>query len=289
MKTVLDTRVEKIEQSDFKAVLYTDMPNKRLKLVSHIARDYDKLIERLRLIAEKQECSKIWVVCSTSEWINFLSRGFVLEGIAEGYLHGKTGYFMSYFLTDDRRFSTSYKEEQRILSELLKLTPEENFYSILPEGYSLRKAGPPDVNALSNLFTRVFETYPVPVFKPGYLLEALRTKSVFYLVEHRGETVSAASADMDLKLGNAEITDCATLPDYRGQGLMYTLINALESDVQSRSINCFYTLARAKSSGIGKVFRKLGYQYRGRLINNCNICNSYEDMNLWVKRPGPVN
>ncbi len=283
MTTVLETRLETIEQPGFKAVLYTDIPNKRVRLISFRARDYDKLTEHLLLTTEKQDCSKIWLVCSSNEWIEFLSRGFVLEGAAEGYLQGQTGYFMSYFLTEDRRFSFNYREEQKILFEVLKLTQEENLYSVPPKSYSLRKASTHDVNALSNLFARVFETYPVPVSKPGYLLQAINTKSVFYLVEHQGEVVSAASADMDFELGNAEITDCATLPDHRGKGLMYFLVTALEADVQSRNINCFYTLARAKSAGIGKVFRKMGYQYRGRLINNCNICTSYEDMNLWVK------
>ena len=283
MSTVLETGYEIIEQPDFKAVIYIDIPNKRLKVTSFNATDYNKLIDSLLLTAEKSGLSKIWLVCSTSEWINFLSRGFVMEGAAEGYLNGQTGYFMSYFVTGNRRFSKTYREEQKTLSEVLKIIPETNFSTILPKGYSLRKAGNHDVTALSSLFARVFETYPVPVTKPEYLLNAINTKSIFYLVEHRGEIISAASADMDQKLCNAEITDCATLSDYRGQGLMYNLINALESDLLSRSIYCLYSLAIAKSPGIGKVFRKLGYQYRGRLINNCNICANFEDMNLWVK------
>lgn len=289
MSTVLETRYERIQQPDFNAVIYIDIQNKRLRLTGFNAADYNKLIDFLLLTAEKYNCSKIWLVCSNSDWINFLSRGFVIEGAAEGYLNGQTGYFMSYFLTGERRSSACYTKEQKILFEVLKLAQEGNLYSILPQDYNLRKAGSDDITALSSLFARVFETYPVPVTNPEYLLEAINTKSVFYLVEHKGEVVSAASADMNFKLGNAEITDCATLPYYRGQGLMYILIKALESDVQLRNIYCFYTLARAKSPGIGKVFRKLGYQYRGRLINNCNICDNYEDMNLWVKYTDPLN
>ncbi|HCP15639.1 MAG TPA: putative beta-lysine N-acetyltransferase, partial [Peptococcaceae bacterium] len=26
------------------------------------------------------------------------------------------------------------------------------------------------------------------------------------------------------------------------------------------------------------------YEYSGRLVNNCDICGGFEDMNIWVKR-----
>jgi hypothetical protein len=33
------------------------------------------------------------------------------------------------------------------------------------------------------------------------------------------------------------------------------------------------------------VFMRAGFEYCGRLINNCDIYGQYEDMNIWVKPP----
>jgi hypothetical protein len=42
-------------------------------------------------------------------------------------------------------------------------------------------------------------------------------------------------------------------------------------------------MARARSFGMNMVFYQLGYEFNGRLVNNCDIHGGYEDMNIWVK------
>ena len=44
-----------------------------------------------------------------------------------------------------------------------------------------------------------------------------------------------------------------------------------------------YTIARATSYPINRVFSGAGYKYGGRLTNNTNICGSIESMNVWYK------
>ncbi len=34
---------------------------------------------------------------------------------------------------------------------------------------------------------------------------------------------------------------------------------------------------------MNNVFHRLGYEFNGRLVNNCDIFGAYEDMNIWVK------
>nr|WP_315989693.1 hypothetical protein [Desulforamulus aquiferis] len=34
------------------------------------------------------------------------------------------------------------------------------------------------------------------------------------------------------------------------------------------------------------VLHRLGYTFRGTLVNNCHIGGSYEDMNIWVRFNG---
>ena len=46
-------------------------------------------------------------------------------------------------------------------------------------------------------------------------------------------------------------------------------------------------MARARSYGMNAVFHGMGYEFMGRLVNNCDIFGAYEDMNIWVRRlPG---
>jgi len=96
--------------------------------------------------------------------------------------------------------------------------------------------------------------------------------------------VSAASADMDYTNLNAEITDCATYPEYRGQGLLSNLVYSLEQDLTQKGFYTLCSLSRAMNPGINSVLFKHGYKYTGRLISNCHICGGFEDMNIWVKK-----
>ena len=97
------------------------------------------------------------------------------------------------------------------------------------------------------------------------------------------EIISAVCGEVNQQYRNAEITDCATLPDYRKFKLMQFLITRLEEELRSRRIYCLYSIARANSYGMNAVFHRLYYQYRGRLANNCNIFEDIEDMNVWMK------
>jgi putative beta-lysine N-acetyltransferase len=148
----------------------------------------------------------------------------------------------------------------------------------------LREAVEADIPEISALYEKVFKTYPIPLNQPQYVELLMDKDYLFMVITHEGTNISCALADINYQLSNAEITDCASLPEYRGQGLMFAVIGALEKEVQSRGIKCLYSIARALSPGMNTVFKKLGYTYTGRLVNNCNIFGKFEDMNLWVKK-----
>jgi putative beta-lysine N-acetyltransferase len=88
---------------------------------------------------------------------------------------------------------------------------------------------------------------------------------------------------MDIQSGNTEMTDFATLPEYRGKGLSAFLLRLMESEVKKRQIKTTYTIARAPSFGMNITFSKMGYSYSGTLINNTNIFGHFENMNVWYK------
>jgi beta-lysine N6-acetyltransferase len=107
--------------------------------------------------------------------------------------------------------------------------------------------------------------------------------TIFLFVEKEKEIISAASAEINAEQVNAELTDCATLPSYRGGGLMKQLLSGLEEELAKQQIFCVYTIARSLSFGMNAAFKQLGYHYGGRLVNNCYIYDKMEDMNIWWK------
>ena len=64
---------------------------------------------------------------------------------------------------------------------------------------------------------------------------------------------------------------------------MSHILARLESEMRQRGYLCSYTMARSRSFGMNNVFYRLGYEFQGRLVNNCDIFGDFEDMNIWVK------
>jgi beta-lysine N6-acetyltransferase len=118
---------------------------------------------------------------------------------------------------------------------------------------------------------------------PEYIQKCIKGDTVFYVYTYEGKIVSAASAEINRFYHNAEITDCATLPEHRQFGLMKHLIVKLEEELLAQEIYCVYSIARALSFGMNAALHQQGYEYRGRLANNCYIFDKLEDMNMWVK------
>lgn len=107
--------------------------------------------------------------------------------------------------------------------------------------------------------------------------------TIYYGFYYDEEIVSAASAEVNSFYKNAELTDCATLQEHRKHGLMKILLEELEKELKSSGVYCVYSIARSLSFGMNAALHQLGYQYRGRLTNNCYIFDKLEDMNVWVK------
>ena len=115
------------------------------------------------------------------------------------------------------------------------------------------------------------------------LEQAIHSNSVFVLMEDGSKLCGAASLEVDKGYRSAEVTDCAVLPDYRGQGILATLVDRLEEEAKHLELTCLYSLSRALQPGINMVLSAAGYRWYGRLINNCRICSGFEDMNIWQK------
>jgi putative beta-lysine N-acetyltransferase len=96
--------------------------------------------------------------------------------------------------------------------------------------------------------------------------------------------IAASSSEMDQPERNTEMTDFATLPEARGQGLATALLGRMEADAAELGLSMAYTIARSPSYGMNITFARMGYAYAGRLKNNTNIGGDFESMNVWYKK-----
>lgn len=264
---------------------YIDYTNLRLKILNYEILSKELLLKVL-VLARDKGLGKVLCNCRVRDLVFFRKMGFVVEGLISGFFRGRDAYCVSFFLNKDRVHSKREEEEE----EILKMCFDEKRISKprkIDEQYKIRDCVEDDIPQMIKLFKKVFKTYPAPVFEEEYLREMINEKILFKGVFSTNGLISIASADLDSKNLNAEITDCATYPKYRGRGLLSNLINELEEDLKARGYYILYSLSRAINAGINISLRKQGYYYGGRLINNCNICGGFEDMNIWIKNLKP--
>ncbi|MFW5877110.1 MAG: putative beta-lysine N-acetyltransferase [Myxococcota bacterium] len=273
-----------IEDKGFKVAVFLDRYSGRIKVLHYDATDYRALCNRLSYLAGANDFGKIFVKARQGDWQRFLQFGFVLEGMMKYYFRGEDAFVMSKFLRAERADTRHVVAESEIIERLMK-KPRNYTPPPLPEGYRLVVASDEHIPQMVRLYRRTFPTYPSPLTHPDYIAQTMRQNIRYRVVLNKGgRVVSAASADIDDKDSNAELTDCATSKSERGKALMFHLLRRLEDDMRERGIITGYTLARAPSVGMNQVFYRLGYEYTGRLINNCDIAGNFEDMNIWVKR-----
>lgn len=269
-------------EKGFSIKYYLDIFNKRIRVMNYKAEDNQGMVGFIDWLCKKNQFGKVFLKARADEWEKLLPYGFVLEGVFKYYFNGEHAYCLSKFYSQERRISLNFDEETKILETVSKITPDASPPALSPE-FQLREAREEDIPEISLLYDRVFKTYPIPLNQPQYVEQLMSEDYLFMVITHMGKIVSCASADINYPLANAEITDCASHPENRGKGLMYAVIASLEKEVIDRGIQCLYSIARALSPGMNTVFKKLGYTYTGRLVNNCNIFGKFEDMNLWVK------
>jgi putative beta-lysine N-acetyltransferase len=210
------------------------------------------------------------------------------EATITGYFAGQPAVVMSLFTDPERRERPHIREQQAILDRIAS-RPADPSPPDLPEGYRMRPAGREDAEDLCRLYRRVFESYPFPIDDPDYLAGTMESHVAYRIVRDAEENlVAAASAEMAEEHRSSEMTDFATLPGGRGLGLAQVLLAALEADMRGRGIDNLYTIARAHSAGMNRVFYNRGYRWTGTLVNNCHIAGRFEDMHVWCRDPRPA-
>ncbi|MCC2529556.1 putative beta-lysine N-acetyltransferase [Bacillus halotolerans] len=273
--------IKTVKNSGVTAVIDNDRFNKRIRVIRYEGA-IQEVLSDIMTAAEEEGAEKIIVYTKQHDEAELAKQLFTPEGFLEGYYLGHRAAVMVRYLTEKRRQTDTYLSEQEMIELLYKLKPQPQIEDRSP--FTMRKAETNDMYQLSMLYKKVFLTYPTPVFDPAYIEKTMNEHTLYYVMLEDDRLISAASADINPELGHAEMTDCAVLPDYRGRSLTSILIDALEKEMREQDIFQVFSLARAASFGMNAVLYHSGYQYGGRLINNCYIGEGLENMNIWCKR-----
>lgn len=254
--------------------------NERIRVDSYTG-SLQVIIDRTEQLAEQNNLSKLILKGKHEQLSSLISSGYTLEAIIPLYFQGQDAYFFTKYRKNDRKNSMFWLQEDEIVRNVKAQRDMKE--KDVPSSFELRLANEKDAEALAQLFGHVFQVYPTPLNSPEYIQKTMQEDTIYYVYTLNGQIVSTASAEMNLLQGNAELTNCATLIEFRKHGLMKRLLTALEQELSMRHIYCAYTIARALSYGMNAAFYRIGYSYTGRLINNCYIFDKMEDMNVWAK------
>ena len=258
--------------------------NDRIYLMKLSCRDYPDIVNRLNNLAEYHGYSKIFAKVPESAGSLFRKNDYKVEASIPSFYNGEeTGLFLGKFLQKNRQNSS----DRETMRSVLKTAEEKAALPdspALPEEMQWRICVPDDAEEMAEAYRQIFETYPFPIRDPDYLRETMMANEVVYFaVECGGKIVSLASSEMCKKYRHVEMTDFATLPDYRRNGLATFLLSVMEEEMRRRGMKLTYTIARALSYGMNITFSRRGYQYSGTLLNNTNISGRLESMNVWYK------
>jgi putative beta-lysine N-acetyltransferase len=245
--------------------------------------DRENTVAALLRRARKEGYSKVFAKVPADASQAFTDKGFRVEAKVPGFFNGtKEAVFLGAYLDPRRKREEAAGE----LDGVLRLALSKRGAGVPPvldSRFSIRQCGEEDIARMAFIYSTVFPTYPFPIQEAGYLLETMRSHVDYFAIECGGELVALSSAEMDLSAGNVEMTDFATLPDWRGNGFGVALLHAMEEAMRRKGLATAYTIARAASAGMNITFAKLGYEYGGRLVNNTNISGRIESMNIWYK------
>jgi len=234
-------------------------------------------------MARQHKYSKVFVKVPANHSEQFILAGYVNEASIPLLFNGAdTGVFMGYYLDKLRATETNATVLDKILNLALNKSGT-TINSLDRDLFARQQCQERDVEEMVAIYKTVFETYPFPIHDPAYLLDSMQNDVDYFSVESEGDLIALASAEKDQSALNVEMTDFATLPEWRGNSLGIHLLLRMEKEMKEQGIKIAYTISRAVSVGINIIFAKLGYTYGGRLINNTNISGNFESMNIWYK------
>jgi putative beta-lysine N-acetyltransferase len=253
--------------------------------------DIEGLTATLDNLALQNGYGKIVAKIPAWAWPAFASRDYLKEAAVPCFFNGRTdGYFIAKYFSASRRNDPRMEETLRALLKGGRRPADRDGRSRGSQ-HAVAACRASDAVEMSALYGEAFQSYPFPIHQPAYLTRLIDEGVGYFGVRKSGRLVAVAAAEIDPRAENAEMTDFATRPEWRGNGLAKRLLRHMESTVAAKGIKTAYTIARAGSEGMNRVFMRQGYQYAGWLTNNTQIGGRIESMLVWYKllgRPTPT-
>lgn len=258
--------------------------SERIYLMKVAAPDCPEIVDELDELASREGYSKIFAKVPASVSRPFLDNGYRAEARVPQLFRGREeGVLLGKFLSPERQVEAEPQLVEDVLAKARAKARPDGAPAGPVDGFEIRPLAEGEVEAAAEVYREVFASYPFPIHDPEYLLETLRDHVRYFGAWKNGRLVALASAEMDRGAGHAEMTDFATLPAFRGQGLGQALLAHMEEEIPGDGIRTAFTIARAYSYGMNITFARAGYRFGGTLRNNTQICGRQESMNVWYK------
>jgi putative beta-lysine N-acetyltransferase len=261
--------------------------NDRIYVMRTHREDLDDLLPYLANLATKRRYGKVIAKCPAGCGPAFEAWGARREATIPGYYGGnEDALFMARYFDDERQVERRPQDVTDTLAIATAKAKEPASRQVRNWDGEARVAGPDDLVEMSRVYRIVFPTYPFPIDDSAFLEQAMQDDVVFFKLAKDGRIGALASAEMDADNRAVEMTDFATLPEFRGEGAAQCLLGAMEEAMRQRGHQTAFTIARAYSTGMNVTFAKHGYAHGGTLTMNTNIGGAIESMNVWSKRLG---
>jgi putative beta-lysine N-acetyltransferase len=257
--------------------------NDRVYLMKLDPTDMPEIITSINSLAALHNYSKAFIKVQASENKRFEDDGYRVEAKIPGLFKGiDDGLFMARYYDKGRLVDQDADRIGKVLDSAY-LKAEHHHRVRLPAGCECRLASAADCNQMAELYQETFASYPFPINDAEYLARTMAKNTLYAGVWRRAELLAIASAEIDHQNSNAELTDFATHPDWRGHGLANLLLQHLEKELRLFEIKTSYTIARATSYGMNICFAQNDYLHSGTLVKNTQIAGGLESMNVWHK------
>jgi putative beta-lysine N-acetyltransferase len=233
-------------------------------------------------LAARRGYGKVIAKCPAPVASELAGRGFHVEADVPRLFGPATdGSFVGKFLDAGRAEDPRMGEIERVLR-----AAQARERDPLPPAVRLPpvvEATPAHADDIAACYAEVFESYPFPIHDPRHVRAAMDEGTRFFTITEGSTVVAASSMEDGGAPGAVEMTDFATLPDHRGQGLARRLLARMDRRAAEAGVRVAFTVARALSFGMNITFRRCGYHFGGTLINNTQIAGSLESMNVWYR------
>ncbi|MBW2514549.1 MAG: putative beta-lysine N-acetyltransferase, partial [Deltaproteobacteria bacterium] len=199
--------------------------NKRVYLMKLHSRDVLRILPTIDRLAHDNHYEKILAKVPWGSKSAYEKQGYVQEAVIPKYFKNQEhAVFMCKYLSSRRRRIAHPRKIRDILS-LAKQKKQHPYKKNDTQCLHTRACRPEDGVEMSRVFKTVFKTYPFPIFDADYLSTVMEKKQVrYFCIENHRQISAIAASEIDIDHKGVEMTDFATLPEFRGQGFAGCLL-----------------------------------------------------------------